>query len=684
LSGTRLGWYARRLRRMSAGEVAWRARDTAYHMAWARRQVRPGTRVGPQKTGAPIKAVLPAGTAEKVPERAKKALLAEAEAILAGRISLLGIERTDLGNPDWFKDPITGRRAPDTAYAFRIDHRNESVTGNVKQVWELSRLHHLTLLSAAWYVTGEERYAEAVDRQLRSWWSANPFLSGVNWTSGIELGIRLISFVWIRRLLDGWHGAEELFEENEVAVAQVRWHQEYLATFESRGSSANNHVIAELVGQLVASCAFRWFPESERWRRYSKQKLERQIGLNTFRSGLNREQASEYHEFVTDLVLVACAEADAFGEPIHPKTIELIARMLDAEAAVLDCTKHPPRQGDGDDGRALVLDAPGTPRPDGLLSMGAALVGAARWWPQVEPSVGSVLVGSLYSDRAPVTASRSEGRPSHFIDAGLTLIRSRPGPEPEIWCRCDAGPHGFLSIAGHAHADALSVEVRHGGVEVLADPGTYCYHGEPEFRRYFRSTLGHNTVELCGSDQSVSGGPFMWLRHARPRRVEVSWSEPGWSRTWSGEHDGYEDLDPPATHRRTVSLDEQARRIEFEDLVTTQGPHQLRIVFHLGPTVTCHLDENLARLEWTDGDGAQWSGTLDLAESCEWRAHRGEVNPVLGWYSSSFGTVEPTTVLVGERKCEPGLTTLRTRIEFSPRRELATAEVVHAGGMVPE
>ena len=85
-----------------------------------------------------------------------------------------------------------------------------------------------------------------------SWWKENPFLSGVNWTSGIEVGIRLISFVWIRRLLDGWYGAPGLFEENDLAVAQVRWHQEYLSQFRSRGSSANNHVIAEAAGQLVA------------------------------------------------------------------------------------------------------------------------------------------------------------------------------------------------------------------------------------------------------------------------------------------------------------------------------------------------------------------------------------------------------------------------------------------------
>ena len=38
-----------------------------------------------------------------------------------------------------------------------------------------------------------DRYAQTVADQLRSWWRANPYLSGVHWTSGIELGVRLVS-----------------------------------------------------------------------------------------------------------------------------------------------------------------------------------------------------------------------------------------------------------------------------------------------------------------------------------------------------------------------------------------------------------------------------------------------------------------------------------------------------------
>ena len=173
----------------------------------------------------------------------------------------------DSADPDWFLDPVSGRRSPDRRFAFGINHRDEADTGNVKQVWEMSRHHHLTVLATAWWLTRDDRYAEAVADQLRSWWRANPFLTGVHWTSGIEAGVRLLAWVWIRRLLDDWPKIGDLFEDDPDAQRQIAWHQEYLAAFPSHGSSANNHVIAEAAGLLAAASAFPWYAASPRWRR---------------------------------------------------------------------------------------------------------------------------------------------------------------------------------------------------------------------------------------------------------------------------------------------------------------------------------------------------------------------------------------------------------------------------------
>ncbi|MGH9092926.1 MAG: heparinase II/III family protein, partial [Acidimicrobiales bacterium] len=347
---------------------------------------------------------------------------------------------------------------------------------------------------------------------------------------------------------------------------------------------------------------------------------------------------------------------------------------------------RPPRHGDGDDGRALVVADPAADRWASLLATGAALFGPLPWWPPTEPDPQSVLLAGLVGRRVPV-AGRPAARPDHLPRSGITLLRTPAGTRPEIWCRCDGGPHGFLSIAAHAHADALSVEVRHDGVDVLADPGTYCYHGEPGWRRYFRSTLAHNTVELDGVDQSVPGGPFLWARQARTRLLDVATAGPG-PRRWSAEHSGYGRLHPPARHRRTVSLDPGAGTLEILDEVEVEvgggdgragagdhggDGHALRLAFHLGPAVEAALTAPGARLRWpARGGGGCHEAVLELPDGLAWEAHRGETAPVLGWYSAGFGRREPSLTLVGSGRSdsanssgEAGSAGLRTVLRFS-------------------
>jgi len=646
---------------MTAAEVAWRARDQALRLIWSTRQVRQDQITGavlPLPTGRSFTAALPPGTADRVPDQARMAVLDSADRLLLGEWQVLGVPRDDLVQPDWFRDPVTGRRSAPDRYAFRIDHRSEEQTGNIKQVWEISRLQHLTLLAVAWFLTHEQPYAQRIAGQLRSWWQENPFLSGVNWTSGIELGLRLISLAWIRRLLDDWPGVTDLFERNALAIQQIRWHQQYLAAFPSRGSSANNHVIAEAAGQLVASCAFPWFPESERWRQRAAHMLERELVRNTFPSGIGRELASDYQCFIAELGLLAAVEAGASGHPLAAATWQRLCAMVDSAAALVDGQLRPPRQGDSDEGRALLLDAPAPNRWPSLLALGEVLFGRLDWWPRVPPDAGSPIIGALAHGKHDVEG-RPARRPSRFADAGVTLLRTAGHDSPEIWCRCDGGPHGYLSIAAHAHADALSIEVRYAGVDILADPGTYCYHGEPAWRSYFRSTIAHNTAELGGRSQSSEGGPFLWLRHAQAREIDVI--DDGDIATWTAEHDGYASLDPSALHRRSVLLDRASRSIDIIDEIDG-GSHDIRLAFHLGPDVQAELEESCAVLGWPAAP-VTGAARLELPPGLRWSLHRGETDPILGWYSPGLGQRVPAVMLLGRGRCVPGIP-LITRLEF--------------------
>src|SRR5262249_50728856 len=153
----------------------------------------------------------------------------------------------------------------------------------------------------------------------------------------------------------------------------------------------------------------------------------------------------------------------------------------------------------------------------------------------------------------------------------------------------------------------------------------YCYHGEPAWRSYFRSTLAHNTVEVAGQNQSREGGAFLWLRHAQAREIEVA--DDGGTATWTAEHDGYQSLKAPARHRRPVRLDRAARYIDILDEIHG-GDHDACLAFHFGPQIQAELIDSTAFLSWPSG-----TARLELPAALRWSLHRGETDPILGWYS---------------------------------------------------
>lgn len=633
-----IGWYLRRLRRMSLAEIAWRTRMAVIQQAW--RFIPPtGPAVGRITwTGANLPAVV------DVDPDARQRLLRAAEEILAGRWMVFGHNLdTAPTDPDWHRDVRSGIRSDPAQYCFAVPYRDPLQVGTVKYVWEPSRLHHVTVLAAAYRLSGDARFAEHAAAHLKSWWRANPPLRGIHWLSGIELGMRLIAFVWTRRLLGGWPGVAELFERNPDFLLQLHQHERWIATLHSRGSSANNHLIAEAAGLFIAATAFSGTPQQERWAAMAAGILEQEAITQTFADGLNRELAFGYHGYVLGLLLLAAIEGD--GRSLSDEFRRVLTRMADALAANLTAGQAP-RQGDGDDAVALMVDAPEIGPWAPLLELASTVLGACDWWPH---SSGSFVLAKL---AAPLARSRhtTDLRPAHrpntFKEAGVTFLRTA---DDAISVRVDHGPHGFLSTAAHGHADALAFELSIGGQPVLIDPGTYCYQGEPEWRRSFRATCTHNTLEVGGVDQAVQAGPFLWSTQPTSWVEAMSGIDGGEQAALTVAHDGYRRLAAKVTHFRRFVLDRRAQSLAISDWIEAATPVPVRLALHLHPAVTVTLERHQAQLHWSGG-----AAIIDLPEKLSWAFHRGQERPPLGWFSPAFGEKMPTTVLIGSGEMSSG------------------------------
>src|SRR5689334_4919437 len=112
------------------------------------------------------------------------------------RFHLLGYRRLSFGDPiDWQLDPVSRRRAPFAHWSL-IDPLDAGRVGDSKVIWELNRHQWLVSLGQAYRQTGDERYAECFAAQARHWMLANPRGEGINWSSSLELALRLIAWCW--------------------------------------------------------------------------------------------------------------------------------------------------------------------------------------------------------------------------------------------------------------------------------------------------------------------------------------------------------------------------------------------------------------------------------------------------------------------------------------------------------
>ncbi|WP_439392914.1 alginate lyase family protein [Bradyrhizobium sp. PMVTL-01] len=651
---------------MDPDEIGARVRDWGAQEYWRYRFYARGTAPQPNTVADKLqfRGRLNHSIALGAPEAPRDALIKSSDALLEGRWPTFSLERKDVTpNVDWHLDPKSQVTLPRNAYAFDIRIHGEGVGFETKYVWELSRHHHTTMLAMAYWLTGSVPYAEAAASQIGSWRAANSFLNGVHWSSGIELGMRLIAFVWTRRLLADWKYVKCKFENNKAFVECVYQHQWLLIRRMSLGSSANNHLIYEATGLYLAACSMPWFSESADWRTKARIILQREFRNQTFESGINRELGSGYNAYVLEALVLCLIEGQLSDDPWPPAAWTLAADILFRLADFTDHRGRPPRQGDSDDAQGLLLDAPGFSQWIDLLQLGAAWFGRADWWPRLnDQPLRSWLWGRIATPPGGLTRQLHQSRNSLAPDAGLVVLRSESNTPNEIYCVFDAGPLGYLSIAAHGHADALAIELRCGGQSILVDPGTFSYNASRAWRKYFRSTAAHNTLEVCGVDQSESGGPFLWTRAAQALLLEASGLEEGLPvATAEGKHDGYQRRFG-VTHSRRVELNRGRRELNIDDQISGADGVPVRLMFHLHPAIGCALTGNTVQLSWSGENGRSQAEIL-LPELMNWRAVSGTKDPLLGWYSPSYDVVVPTITLVGDARVGNSCN-LRTTIRF--------------------
>ena len=575
--------------------------------------------------------------------------LAAAERIAAGRFDVFALHDAALGSPPrWNRDPKTGVEASLT-FGKLLDYRNPRRVGDIKYLWELNRHLHLVTLAQAYALSGDARYFHVLRCHLESWFDDCPHGMGANWSSALELAIRLINWSVAWQLLGG--ASSPLFQHDAGARFRRRWldavfqHAQFVHGHFSLYSSANNHLIGEAAGLFIAALTWPHWPHARAWRAGARAILEREALLQNAPDGVNREQAVSYQQFELDLLLHPLLAGRANGRRYSAAFESRIEAMIEYLASVMDAGGSIPMFGDSDDGLVVRLaQDDGHCNYRSLLATGAILFRRGDF----KAKAGRLddKTRWLFGEGADAAFERLDGTKAQlpvrraFAHGGYYILGCGFETKDEIRLVADAGPLGYQTIAAHGHADALAFTLSVGGKEFLIDPGTYAYHAQALWRRYFRGTAAHNTLRVDGLDQSQSGGNFMWLRKAQARCT--LWRPSDERDIFEGWHDGYTRLADPVIHRRRITLEKAARRIVIEDTLQMAGEHDIELFFHCSES--CRVDVAPGGYRISQG-GHELSLRLPQLADGATRVYIGSMAPICGWVSRRFDEKQPAATI---------------------------------------
>lgn len=578
----------------------------------------------------------------------KDQLIELADGVIEGRIELFGWKPVFVSIPD-LKFLNSTKKAKDHGSAYYWDvnfyHDTENPEYDVKWLWELQRFQFLLWLGAAWKMTGDMKFPSAAREILNCWMTGLKYPFGVEWSSNLEVGLRLLSISRCHLMC-----MEAPCWDHNFVSSLISWeflHAIHIKEELTSHHSLGNHPLGEASALLWFSLLTQQCHASIAWKDFTYKEIERMISGLIYPDGVYAEQSTGYQKFVLEFILPVILLGQSIGAKFSDTTLKRVLSSLEFVQALSAGGRQTPMIGDADSGSAIGWRLSDYWDFSWLLATGSTILTAPKLADGIEvlPAEAFLNVGIAGMKRFDSFVRRRIRR--------LPALRQRSGSSSDFPLGgyhvssdslfrlvFDSGPLGIYPGFGHGHADALSVLIAVRNKPVVVDTGTMHYNAEAHIRDYFRNTRSHNSVIVNGRGQSQPLDTFKWAYDYR-----VQWAdsiERPSCRIFSGtvQTQSY-------VHSRTV-IHFFDRGFIVRDNVQASGPIWVENFFHFAPDIELQASGKDKFVASVGNDNLEIifreSGFIH-AQIC-----KGFTDPMIGWYSRNYGEMVPTNCLSCFRK----------------------------------
>lgn len=514
-------------------------------------------------------------------------IVAHADSILLRRFTFVGVSKTLPEKIRWRENPTK-----DFVWLFNLNRQ--------EWLWDLV---------AAYFLTGDQKYARDFELILSDWFPQNPMMK---WKDESDPVWRLIDSSL--RLTASWLDALTVFFPSDAISDDLKWkmlasvhdHAQFLMHFRSPG---RNHLMQETFGLMAAAAVIPEFKMSEKWLEIAKLRLDRVLTDEIYPDGGYNELSTFYHRFVIRIVQQIADFAELHGVKLTDFFYDRLEQMYEFLMYLSWPDGTMPAMNDGFHAKnmRILYDAPAEifGRPDFKFFATDAREGT-------EPLAKSI----------------------EFPYSGIYVMRSDWSSDARYMI-VDAGLFG----SSHGHEDKLSFELFAFGKPFIIESGTYTYVYN-RWHHYFESSFAHNTIVVDKRSQLRHASEDNWVSMPPQKQPNVWISKQNFDYLESRYDEGYgnrkEDVLKGITHTRRILFVKPDYWILW-DIVDGNGSHSAEQLFHFAAETEVQIDDGKnIRANYPNGPALLISnlGKSELSLS----KREGAEDPIQGWVSSEYGS----------------------------------------------
>ncbi|MDH5506186.1 MAG: heparinase II/III family protein [Anaerolineae bacterium] len=546
-----------------------------------------------------------------------QALLVQADEVVAGQVRLFGSQPRPLQLT--LPNPLQHWTASESAWVHGED---------IKFTWEPGRFGWAITLARAYYLSGDETYAQSFWDHTIQFLEANPPNLGPQWSSAQEVALRLMALLFAYQLCEP---SPHTTPQRKTALARsLAAHAARIPpTLGYARAQNNNHLLTEAAGLYTAGVALSAHPHAGYWRalgwRWLNHALQNQISAD----GVYIQHSANYHRLMLQAALWSAAVAQNNGDSMPQLSLDRLAAATRWLLGLLDDAHgQVPNLGPNDGAYILPLTVfPFTDYRPVLQAASLAFL-KSRPFPNGPADEMALWLGQALDTERPIFP------PSH--------PQRLHGKESWAYLRT---AH-FSSRPGHA--DQLHLDLWWRGLNLAQDAGTFLYNAPPPWENSLAVAAVHNTLTVNHQDHMLRAGRFLWLDWAQAHITEQDHGPDGRLVRLAAQHNGYRRLG--LTHHRQVSCTPDQHWIITDNLLPNRpiNDHFTARLHWLLPDWHWELEGTTLRMQsphgWVKLHIAAAPGVahqVQLACAGERLHGSAPVAPTQGWVSPTYGVKLP-------------------------------------------